>query len=301
MKRCGFGPLLALCFFITNVDAYSSRRGGFFVDIGVLAGCFKGKEKHDCMDVGFVGTTDDVFKKPTGAATPVLHQHTEDCISTAKTKTKLSFGGKFGFFVSLDEHYAIGIEGFSEWHDVQYPDGFALFKCSVDTCKKQIKRNAYKYNAEGKLEETGNESAGDNCSDFAPSERIYESPLKTLRHHQYGALLSMKFYTSGDESFVKIGGGVGQLIMKNPVGVAHTASNEPQVPTENQENMPHKYEIKKITCRKGLAWGAEIATRITRSVYLGVSYIGQRNLSKDKLDTYTNNKVSLSLSMDLGR
>ena len=300
MKRCGFGPLLALCFFITNVDAYSSRRGGFFVDIGGLAGCFKGKEKHDCMDVGFVGTTDDVFKKPTSTetttTTTVLHQHTEDCISTAKTKTKLSFGGKFGFFVSLDEHYAIGIEGFSEWHDVQYPDGFASFKCSVDKCNKQLSRTQYSYK-DGKLEAGGPTTNG-LCSDLAPSERIYESPLKTLRHHQYGALLSMKFYTSGDESFVKIGGGVGQLIMKNPVGVAHEGKGgDPG----NKESDLHKYEIKKITCRKGLAWGAEIATRITRSVYLGVSYIGQRNLSKDKLDTYTNNKVSLSLSMDLGR
>ena len=295
MKRYGFWPLLALCFFITNVDAYSSRRGGFFVDIGGLVGCFKGKEKHDCMDVGFVGTEGDVFKK--GEQVP--HQHTDECTSTAKTKTKLSFGGKFGFFVSLDEHYAIGIEGFSEWHDVQYPDGFASFKCSVDTCNKQLSRTKYSYN-DGKLE-AGVPTTEGVCSDLAPSERIYESPLKTLRHHQYGALLSMKFYTSGDESFVKIGGGIGQLIMKNPVGVAHTKSNDQGVPPENQENTPHKYEIKKITCRKGLAWGAEIATKITRSVYLGVSYIGQRNLSKDKLDTYTNNKVSLSLSMDLGR
>ena len=63
MKCYGFLSLLALCFVITNVDAYSSRRGGFFVDIGGLAGCFKGKEKHDCMDIGFVGTEGDVFRR----------------------------------------------------------------------------------------------------------------------------------------------------------------------------------------------------------------------------------------------
>lgn len=295
MKCYGFLSLLALCFVITNVDAYSSRRGGFFVDIGGLAGCFKGKEKHDCMDIGFVGTEGDVFRRDTSGR-GMLHQHTEDCISVAKTKTKLSFGGKFGFFVSFDEHYAIGIEGFSEWHDVQYPDGFASFKCSTDTCNKQLSRTKYSYE-NGKLE-PGATTVEGVCSDLAPSERIYESPLKTLRHHQYGALLSMKFYTSGDESFVKIGGGIGQLIMKNPVGVAHEGAAGD---TGNQEADLHKYEIKKTTCRKGLAWGAEIATRITRSVYFGVNYIGQRNLSKDKLDTYTNNKVSLSLSMDLGR
>lgn len=322
MKRFSFLYIIAV--FLSISDLCSGFVGrGIFIDVGAFVGCFKGKEKEDCPDVGFIGDPQNVLFKGS-ASHGTNHKCCSDCIVTAKTKTKMSIGGTVGLYVPIDENYSIGIEGFSEWHDVQYKDGNAGFRCEDENCRKQVIQNKYKYNDDGSLRiENASDTQIGICSDFAPSLRVYDCVpiVKTLRHHQYGAMLGMKFYTAGGESYIKLAGGMGQLSMKNPVAVGHgecncvcdscnknpcecstvKTINHNCIGEDDQERKPHKYTMKKVKCRKGLAWEAAIGTRITRNLYMGLVYMGQRNLTKNKIVTYTNHRIGVSLSVDFGR
>ena len=320
MKRFWFLYIVAILFVIPDLCSGFVGKG-IFIDVGAFVGCFKGKEKEECPDVGFIGDPQNVLLNG-NSSTGTVHKCCSDCIVTAKTKTKMSVGGTVGLYVPIDENYSLGIEGFSEWHDVQYKDGNAGFRCEEESCKKQVIHYKYTYGDDGSLVQSDDKNTG-VCSEFAPSLRVYDCVpvVKSLRHHQYGAMIGMKFYTAGGESYIKLAGGIGQLSMKNPVAVGHGEctcvcsqchQNPCECPArqdidhtcsgdEDQEQKPHKYAMKKIKCRKGLAWEAAIGTRITKNLYMGLIYMGQRNLTKNKAVTYTNHRVGVSLSVDFGR
>lgn len=297
MKGFRFLFFVVFSVFISDISAGFIGKG-IFIDVGAFVGGFKGKEKSDCPDIGFIGVPEDILYAGDASA-GFLHVCSSDCVVVTKTKTKMTVGGTVGIYVPIDENYSLGIEGFSEWHDVQYDENNCAFMCTDENCVKQTNVDAYKYDDKGVLVDGDSSGRGDKfCKKFAPSARICECfpVVKSLRHHQYGAMVAMKFYTAGSESYVKLAGGVGQLSMKNPVAIGHReGEGEP-----NNELDAHKYEIKKVKCRKGIAWEAAIGTRITRNLYMGLNYMGQRNVTKDKSVTYTNNRIMLSLSIDFG-
>lgn len=295
--------LFLFLFIAINAFASTTKNAKIFVDIGLCGLIPKVKESNKCYDAGLKSNSaNDIYKiDDTGE----VHRCNEHCkFSGQDIDNKHGYGARFGFYKQVDRFYAVGIEGYSEWYNIEYKDDAGYkFQCTDDVCNKKIKYNSYKKDADGKLVALNDPQ--EKCSDVFKSQRFFlpSKVFKKSRRHQMGALFAVKMYTNTGGSYMKVAVGMGALTRKIPVAKPHKecAAACDHSSCANSVTAQHDYKIESVSAKKGLAYGVSLATKVSQNVFLGLDFLSQRNKSKENNETYVNNKLGISLSMELGK
>lgn len=280
-----------------------------FLDIGVVGSLSKTKESNKCYDLGLKAKmTDDIFLKSDDEEA-VLHKCSDLCdMDEQKIDNKGSYGARFGIYKQVDKFFAIGLDIFSEWYNVEYNDDSGYkFQCTGDSCQKRVRYSKFYIDDDGKLQDNGSDT--ESCCNLFNSKRFSTcNPFfKTSKRQQIGGLVSLKLYTNSRASFVKFGVGVGQLKRRIPVAIPHEAcTNNPCAHNDEEgclikASAQHAFKIENVSAKKGLAFGISFGTKVSQNVFFGVDFLTQQNKNKENTETYKNRKIGVSLSMELGR
>lgn len=301
--------LIVLCIVIISVGfsdtVFSNSR--IFLDIGVVGSISKTKESNKCYDLGLnAKMTGDIFLKSDDEEA-TLHTCSDLCnMDGQKLDNKGSYGARFGIYKQVDKFFAIGLDMFSEWYNVEYNDDSGYkFQCTGDSCQKQVRYNKFHIDAaDGKLEDDGTNT--EPCCSLFNSKRFSTcNPFfKKSKRQQIGGLVSLKLYTNSRASFVKFGVGIGQLKRRIPVAIPHEACTNNACTHDNCDNKvsaQHAFKIENVSAKKGLAFGISLGTKVSQNVFFGVDFLAQQNKNKENTETYKNRKIGVSLSMELGR
>lgn len=301
--------LIVLCIVIISVGfsdtVFSNSR--IFLDIGVVGSISKTKESNKCYDLGLKAkVTNDIFLK-SDEEEAVLHKCSDLCnMDGQKLDNKGSYGARFGIYKQVDKFFAIGLDMFSEWYNVEYNDDSGYkFQCTGDSCQKKVRYNKCLIDAgDGKLQDNG--PAAETCCNLFNSKRFSTcNPFfKKSKRQQIGGLVSLKLYTNSRASFVKFGVGIGQLKRRIPVAIPHEACTDSSCIHDNCDNKvsaQHAFKIENVSAKKGLAFGISLGTKVSQNVFFGIDFLAQQNKNKENTETYKNRKIGVSLSMELGR
>lgn len=300
--------LIVLCIVIISVGfsdtVFSNSR--IFLDIGVVGSISKTKESNKCYDLGLKAKmTEDIFLKSEEEA--VLHKCSDLCnMDGQKLDNKGSYGARFGIYKQVDKFFAIGLDMFSEWYNVEYNDDSGYkFQCTGDSCQKQVRYNKFHIDAaDGKLKD--DRTATETCCNLFNSKRFSTcNPFfKKSKRQQIGGLVSLKLYTNSRASFVKFGVGIGQLKRRIPVAIPHEACPDnscAHADCDNKVSAQHAFKIENVSAKKGLVFGVSLGTKVSQNMFFGVDFLAQQNKNKENTETYKNRKIGVSLSMELGR
>jgi len=281
----------------------TSKNAKIFVDVGVFGSIPKLSEKHKCYDISLKCEDSDLYKISSDEDAKV-HSCTTSCTGKAKLDNKHGYGGRFGFYKQVDKFYAVGLEGYYEWYNVEYQDNGYKFQCTHDDCAKDL---TYKSSElDGDEVKPMDTDPVNKCSEVFYSRRFfYPSKVFTKsKRVQIGALVAVKMYTNTGGSYLKVMAGMGALKRKVPVAVKHKSCDcglDHDNKCSNSSTAQHNYRIEEVSAKKGLTWGVSIGTKVSQNIFMGLDFMSQRNKNKENTETYVNNKFGFSLSMELGK